>query len=126
MAKPRPDTVREIYGLLGRFTNRAQLLQSWNKYLLEEGSGGSMVHYPTTAQTLPERLSEMFHFDRRLYVVDPALQFEVMKFLDEVSTEAKKQGRVNLIRNRGGVLQGHYVDTPEHPENALRLLTTAR
>jgi len=85
-----------------------------------------MVHYPATIQTLPERLSEMFHFDRRLYAVDPALQSEVMKLLDEVSTEAIKQGRVNLVRNRGGVLQGHYVDTPEHPENALRLLTTAR
>jgi hypothetical protein len=65
----------------------------------------TMNIYPTTKRNLPERLSEMFHFDRRLYVVGENLSKVIIPLLDEVEEEARRRG-VNVVENRGGVLRG--------------------
>jgi len=67
-----------------------------------------MERYTASVATLPERLSEMFHFDRRLYLVSPSLQAAVLPFLDVVESGGK-QNEVSVIVNRNGVLHGYWI-----------------
>ncbi len=101
MTKSRISVDREIVGILGKFPNRSELLKQWNTYFREEGIDASAIYYPTTVENLPERLSEMFHFDRRLYLVSPNLQEVIAPLLDRIDEEP-----VEVIWNDGGVLVG--------------------
>lgn len=105
MTKPRLSTQREIYGLLGSFPNVSELLKQWNDDFRSRGIDVTMEHYPTTEKNLPERLSEMYHFDRRLYIVAIPLQKAIIPFLDLLSPAARRRG-VQIVINDNGVLKG--------------------
>ncbi len=71
-----------------------------------------MAKYPTKPDQLPERLSEMFHFDRRMYLVGEDLQESVGQLLDELD-ESTDEGKVSTIKNEGGIFIGFFqnIDT---------------
>lgn len=106
MTRPRVSTDREIYGILGKIPNAGKLQSQWNKFFKKEEMDAFMDKYPTDAKQLPERLSEMFHFDRRVYIVGPELQEEIMPLLDEIDELAREKGRANLVLNKDGVIIG--------------------
>ena len=69
MTQSNKSTDREIYGIIGKFPNASKIQKEWNEYFKEKGIDAFMAKYPTEIDELPERLSEMFHFDRRMYLV---------------------------------------------------------
>jgi len=103
MTRPRISKDREIYGIIGKVPNASKIQAEWNAYFKEKGIDAFMDRYPTTLETLPERLSEMFHFDRRMYIVGPELEKEVSTHLDKVE---EGSGKFLIILNEGGVLKG--------------------
>ena len=117
MTKPRISLHREICGLLGRFPDRAARLRRWNEWFSREGIDAVMESYPATAAELPERFSEMFHFDRRFYLVGKKLEKAVLPLLDELDEAARTKRRVNVVINKGGVLHGALIDNADEPEN---------
>ncbi len=119
MTKPRNAIHRELYGVLGSFPEAGKTIARWNKSFTEKGIDAWMAKYPATKATLPERLSEMFHFDRRAYIVSPVLKKEVMVFLDQLSKKAQQEGRVNTIVNERGVLTGDLLSDDERAEKWL-------
>ena len=72
-----------------------------------------MARYPAKIDQLPERLSEMFHFDRRMYLVGEELQELVGQLLDELH-DSVDEGKVTIIKNEGGIFTGFFqnIDTP--------------
>ncbi len=104
MTKPRSSIHRELYGILGRVPNMSQVLKTWNATFREQGIDASLDSYPTTEANLPERLSEMFHFDRRGYIVSKDLSKNIIPLLDHVEPAAKSG--VGFVWNEGGVLHG--------------------
>ncbi|MBU0766206.1 hypothetical protein KKF55_00235 [Patescibacteria group bacterium] len=106
MTRPRLSTTRELYGIIGKIPDSGKLQSEWNKFFEKEGIDAFMDKYPTTVETLPERLSEMFHFDRRAYIVGDKLQEAIIPLLDQIDELAIEKGRVNLVLNIGGVLTG--------------------
>ncbi|MDD5026232.1 MAG: hypothetical protein PHH13_02525 [Candidatus Peribacteraceae bacterium] len=115
MTRPRIDPHRELYGILGSMPTLRLLLRKWNEYFRSQGMNAFMDRYPATTGQLPERLSEMFHFDRRLYIVGKKLQKAILPLLDAVDAPVK--GGVDCVVNEGGVLKGYWVgeglDDPE-------------
>ena len=105
MTKPRTSTHRELYGLIGSIPDVSNVLKVWNAYFREEGIDAVMNLYPTTVKNLPERLSEMFHFDRRAYIVGKNLSKAIIPLLDKVESAARRRG-VTWVENEGGVLIG--------------------
>jgi len=117
MTKPRKNTGRELYGIIGAVPHASKLLKEWNAFFAEEGMDATMNVYPTTRANLPERLSEMFHFDRRAYIVGNNLSKAIIPLLDRVEPEARRRPRtsrgapvrgkgVGWVENEGGVLIG--------------------
>ncbi|MFH1444722.1 MAG: hypothetical protein ABIG34_05045 [Candidatus Peregrinibacteria bacterium] len=115
MTKPRSSIHRELYGILGRMPNMSQLLKTWNATFREQGIDASLDYYPTTEAALPERLSEMFHFDRRGYIVSKDLSKNIIPLLDHVEPSARRRPSsakasegegVTFVWNDGGVLYG--------------------
>ncbi len=88
----------------------------------ERGMDASMHRYPASAGELPERLSEMLHFDRRLYLVGPALRHAVLPLLDRVDDRARVAGKADVVVNRGGVFTGFFVDGDTDPDRVLAKL----
>ncbi|MDP7477205.1 MAG: hypothetical protein QF442_02030 [Candidatus Peribacteraceae bacterium] len=78
----------------------------WNSRFEEEGIDAFLDHYPTKEEELPERLSEMFHHDRRGYIVGKALQQAIIPLLDSIDSSAG-EGSVDTVVNDGGVLIGY-------------------
>ncbi|HAI98476.1 TPA: hypothetical protein DCL30_02940 [Candidatus Peribacteria bacterium] len=115
VTKPRTSPHRELYGILGTVPDVRGVLRKWNAYFRLQGMDAFMDRYPATARQLPERLSEMFHFDRRLYIVGKSLQKVILPLLDGVDSFAK--GGVDCVVNEGGILRGYWVgeglDDPE-------------
>jgi len=104
---------RELYGIIGHVPGASAILKEWNAAFREKGVDASMDLYPTTAQNLPERLSEMFHFDRRGYLVGEDLAEAIIPLLDRVEPQARGRG-VKFVWNDGGVLVGtHYPRDPK-------------
>lgn len=95
--------------MIGRFANSSTIQKEWNEFFKKEGRDAYFDKYPTTISTIPERLSEMFHFDRRLYVVGDSLQAEICFSLDALDSSAQKSGKVNVILNEDGVLKGFFL-----------------
>lgn len=83
----------------------SKILKEWNAAFRKKGMDASMDVYPTTEKNLPERLSEMFHFDRRGYIVSKDLSKAIIPLLDHVEPDARKRG-VAFVRNEGGLLCG--------------------
>lgn len=106
MTKPRTNPSRELFGIIGSLPDTSQQRQWWNAQFAEQGIDAFMDHYPTTVRELPERLSEMFHFDRRGYIVGKALQKAVISYLDVVDSSVG-QGSVAWLHNDSGVITGY-------------------
>lgn len=104
MTKPRMSPTRELFGVIGKIPNRSETLKTWNAYFTRTGHDAFMDYYPTTPDTLPERLSEMFHFDRRGYIVSPDLSEALIPLLDSCASS-----HVDTIVNDNGVLRGFFV-----------------
>lgn len=72
-----------------------------------------MDSYPTKENEIPERLSEMFHFDRRGYIVGKPLQKAIIPYLDRVAGQPTPRlrlagkGSVGFVVNDDGVLVGY-------------------
>lgn len=122
MGRSRTSVQRELYGILGDIPNSGAMRSAWHKYFTEQNIDGCLTKYPTTIETLPERLSEMFHFDRRLYIVGEDLQEAILPLLDELD-ESVIEGRVNVVKNKGGVFIGLWIDDVQN--SSLSLLTTS-
>ena len=105
MSKPRNNPNRELYGIIGSVPNASTVLKEWNAKFREQGMDASMDLYPTTVANLPERLSEMFHFDRRAYIVGKDLSKAIIPLLDEAEPAARHAG-VSLVENHKGILFG--------------------
>lgn len=86
------------------------ILRKWNGFLRESDIDGSMDRYPCTEAMIPERLSEMLHFDRRGYIVSASLQIPVAAFMDRLDASAQKCNAVDTVVNDGGVLIGYWTD----------------
>ncbi len=77
-------------------------------------------YYATKENQLPERLSEMFHFDRTMYIVDSSLGQAIKPLLDEIDPSVG-EGSVDTVFNREGVLIGYFVgDTTQQWECLLK------
>jgi shikimate 5-dehydrogenase len=109
MTKPRTSPNRELFGVLGANPNASAIQKEWNAYFLKEGIDGFMDKYECTEANLPERLSEMYHFDRRMYIVGSALQEAICPLLDHLDASAEGEGRADTVVNKGGVLTGYFV-----------------
>ncbi|MDD5751405.1 MAG: hypothetical protein PHS73_02695 [Candidatus Peribacteraceae bacterium] len=105
MTKPRTSIHRELYGIIGSIPNVSNVQKVWNAYFREQGIDATMNIYPTTKANLPERLSEMFHFDRRAYIVGKNLSKAIIPLLDRVEPAARGRG-VTWVENEDGVLIG--------------------
>jgi shikimate 5-dehydrogenase len=114
MTKTRISPDRELYGILGSHPDVSRLQSTWNAYFAKNAMDAFMDKYPTTVTTMHERLSEMFHFDRRAYIVGPTLQEAIIPFLDTCS-----EARVNCVVNTRGVFRGYLIDDPFEIEDVL-------
>lgn len=131
MTKPRTSVDREIFGILGKHPERSALQRTWNAYFEAEGIDAFLDYYPTTEDTIHERLSEMYHFDRRAYIVGSALTEAILSYVDVVHPSAEQalrqgsgQGSANLLYNRGGVVEGWHIEDMSDPEKVLAILQT--
>ena len=113
MTATRDHPSRELFGVIGSLKNTSEEKRYWNHRFLEEGTSAFFDHYPTKLEELPERLSEMFHFDRRGYIVGNGLQEAIIPLLDAVDAFARGDGRVSVVCNRGGILTGYLLDDRE-------------
>lgn len=107
MTKPRKSIHRELYGIIGHVPDAAKILKQWNADFRKRGVDASMDSYPTTVKNLPERLSEMFHFDRRGYLVGQDLSNAIIPLLDKMDPAARRRG-VTFVQNKSGVFIGRY------------------
>jgi hypothetical protein len=83
---------------------------------MKKGIDGFFDFYPTfTALDLEQRLSEMFHLERRAYLISPSLQSLVLSLLDHIISQP-----VDTVINVGGVLTG-YALTDLSDEEQLQL-----
>lgn len=122
MSKPRISTTRELYGILGKLPDRSQVQREWNRYFTAKNLDATLTYYPATEATLPERLSEMYHFDRRAYIVGSALNETIMPYMDCLHASAAEEGRVNLVVNRNGALEGRWVNDVLKIESVIQLI----
>ncbi len=110
MTKSRISADRVLLGILGKLPDSGTVLSEWNRYMRAAGMDGSMDRYPCTEKTIPERLSQMMHFDRRGYIVAPFLQKALISFMDALDVSAKEKQIVDTIVNNGGILTGYWFD----------------
>lgn len=101
MTKPRINVDRKLYGIIGKVRDGSKLQSAWNAWLEQHDIDGFADRYPTSVDMIPERLSEMFHFDRKLYVIAPDLRREVATYLDRFDHDEP-----DVIVNERGVLHG--------------------
>ena len=116
MTTPRSNPTRELFGILGSIEDCSGELRWWNKRFSAAGMDAAMVRYSARADTLPERLSEMFHFDRRGYIVGDALEKDIVPLLDGIVSD---DGRVDTVYNDGGVLTGYFLHADREKRWAL-------
>ncbi len=116
MTKPRISSDRILLGVLGSSADSSAILREWNSYLRAAGIDGSMDRYPCSEKTIPERLSEMVHFDRLGYIVVPSLQSAMLQEMDDLDSSATESQKVDTILNDNGVLTGYFTNG----ESALR------
>lgn len=123
------STTREIFGILGKHPERSALQRAWNAYFATKKIDAFLDYYPTTEATIPERLSEMYHFDRRAYIIGPdvsdAIRVYVDVFPQEKQTAAglRVEERINFLCNRDGVFEGWIV---ENVADVQRVLQTCK
>ena len=110
MTKPRISVTRELMGILGNVPHSSTLQKKWNAYFLKEGIDAFVDKYPTTPQLIPKRLSEMFHFDRRWYIVSSELSQAILEYMDQLDTSASSSGRINFVLNKNGIFIGYFLE----------------
>jgi shikimate dehydrogenase len=110
MTKPRISNERILLGILGKSPDASAVLREWNSFFRSAGIDGSMDRYPCTEKTIPERLSEMVHFDRRGYIVASALQTAMLSPMDTLDGSAIQSHKVDTIINDNGVLTGYFTN----------------
>ena len=120
MTKTRTAPERELFGIIGTYPDVSRLQSEWNAYFTKNDIDAFMNKYPTTPSTIPERLSEMFHFDRRAYVVGPVLAKHIAPHLDNVDCP---EDAINFVVNIGGVFHGRCIDDPFKIEEVLATIT---
>lgn len=106
MTKPRTNPDRLLFGIIGKVDDISSEKKWWNAQFLQKGLDAFMDSYPTKLAEIPERLSEMFHFDRRGYIVGKPLQEAIIPLLDHLDSSVEGEGRVDFILNAGGVFTG--------------------
>jgi shikimate 5-dehydrogenase len=117
MTNPRTNPERELMGILGSLDNTSEEMSWWNAEFKKLGMDAALSRYPTEVDTLPERLSEMFHFDRRGYIVGKGLQEAIIPLLDYIDSSvelalngSEGEGTVDTVHNAGGVMTGYFCD----------------
>jgi shikimate 5-dehydrogenase len=107
---------RLIFGFVGpKCSHDAR--KRWNAYFREQRIDAFFDFYKANSVSdLELRLSEMFLLERRGYLIDPTLQNVCVSLMDELDASAKKEGRVDTVVNRGGVLVGYYSGTKDVAE----------
>ena len=68
------------------------------------------------------RLAEMFHLDRRGYIIAPALQKMILPLLDQIDSSAAEKGSVDTVVNKGGVLVGYWMGDWKNREVSIRII----
>ena len=121
MSKPRTSTARELFGVLGAHPRASALQREWNAYFAREGIDAFMGRYPASIKLLPGRLSEMFHFDRRAYIVGLRLQKAILPLLDALDASTAGEGRAVVVVNRGGECMGYFLEDTS-PDSVMALL----
>jgi shikimate 5-dehydrogenase len=111
MTRPRISIERKIFGIIGSIPAKSKVQSNWNTFFIEEKVDSFMDYYPTTEKNLPERLSEMFHFDRRGYIVGAKLQESIITFLDALDVSVETEGKVDTVWNDNGVLRGYFLES---------------
>lgn len=111
MTKPRTNPDRQLFGVIGVINDVSTLRSEWNTWFEAEGIDAFMGYYPTKEAELPDRLSEMFHFDRRGYIVGKALGKAIIPLLDHLDSTAVEEGSVDTVVNDGGVFTGYFLQT---------------
>lgn len=108
MTRSRLNPDKLLFGILGTLPDSGAALSRWTAYFRSHGLDASIDRYPATKQTIPERLSEMFHFDRRGYIVGKSLQKAIIPYLDRLDAGAAEEGSVDTVLNDGGILIGFF------------------
>ncbi len=91
----------------------SSFLRLWDAWIAKRHLDAGVTHYPTSVALLPERMSEMFHFDRRAYLLHPSLGQAIFPLLDVIHAEGDA-APVDLVVNRGGVFHGYTVQWTDH------------
>jgi hypothetical protein len=89
-----------VYGILGKDTAAIEINACWNHYFLAHNMPCSMHKYPTVPSAIVERLSEMFTYERALYIISVPLQSSIAAACDRVDTTDLP----NMVINIRGVL----------------------
>ncbi|MBM3230743.1 hypothetical protein FJZ28_00265 [Candidatus Peregrinibacteria bacterium] len=108
MTRSRSNPDKLLFGILGSVPEASDVLASWNAYFRTHSIDASIDRYPCTEATIPERLSEMFHFDRRGYIVGLPLQKAIIRYLDRLDSSATEEGSVDTVLNDHGCLLGYF------------------
>ena len=96
------DSQKLTYGLLGK-----HLSHSFSKDIHERYFGYSYEYFQLDEKDLPS-----FFKNRRFKGINVTIPYkkEVIKYLDELTDEAREIGSVNLVLNEGGKLKGYNTD----------------
>ncbi len=130
VTSPRTNPDRELFGIIGSASDAKGEQAWWNAMFTGHDIDAFMDYYPTKAGNLPERLSEMFHFDRRGYIVGKSLQEAIIPLLDRLDASASEeaplrfgssagQGSVDTVMNERGVLVGHFCNGDQEERRRL-------
>lgn len=123
MTRPRANPDKLLFGIIGAVPDSGSVLSRWNAWFAKQGIDADMQRYPTMEKTLPERLSEMFHFDRRGYIVGKSLQEAIIPYLDglDASVRGEGSGCVDTVLNDGGLLRGYFTGNDDEKRMGLWL-----
>ncbi|MCB9808422.1 hypothetical protein H6770_04170 [Candidatus Peribacteria bacterium] len=114
---------RQLFGIVGSVDDVSAMKREWNAYFAKQEMDAFMDSYPTKEEELPERLSEMFHFDRRGYIVGKSLQKAIIPLLDSLDSSVG-EGSVDTVTNTDGVLNGSWTGGDNDQRKTLWLLNT--
>jgi shikimate 5-dehydrogenase len=99
------NTGRILLGVLGKVENLSSIRSHFDLFINKQQLDVSFDYYQTKPSELHERLSEMWHHDRRGYLLAEQLQQAIIPLLDECKYE-----RVNVIVNNKGRMIGAWLD----------------
>jgi shikimate 5-dehydrogenase len=113
---------RSVCGLLGPRCIAGER-KRWNALFREEGIDAFFDCYKASSVSdLELRLAEMFHLERRGYLVVPSLQVLIIPLLDQLDVSVAGEGRVDTVVNNGGVLCGYCMGDWNDQEVTKRIL----